>query len=457
MTSSTFSKIGDIYQCKLTLEDGTEYDIPMREDGYIHATKMAKVVNKQVTNWKKSQETIKVVTRLKSALKIEEHELIEVRLGNSSKYAQGTWLHPDLGINFAQWCSPSFSLQVSKWIRELIITGKVEIGNEKSEQVIIEEYEEKLKEAKINEEKLKNELKGKDQLLKSQIEEAKRSDKIIVRQQQDHQSFLRRKNLYKLKKGPSVYLIDMNGLEPEYIKSGKFSPKVGYSADVTNRCSGFRTSSPFLKMYFHLYSPEAANIELAMKLFYKKQLIPNNREFISGVDKETLINKIIFYAEEFSPGEYTVTSQEELDKYNDHITPITSTTFIDLIPSEGDSLTKRCGGFTHLTEESRKQPLTNYFKNKANGDGLARICKECQLTSVYGDKRKKRKVVTILEFDYNTHKWCNLCESVKDKSFFYKDALKADGLNSNCKMCKNNQKMIQRNKNNKNNKNQKIV
>ena len=30
----------------------------------------------------------------------------------------------------AQWLSPSFAVQVSLWVNELMITGKVEIGNE---------------------------------------------------------------------------------------------------------------------------------------------------------------------------------------------------------------------------------------------------------------------------------------------------------------------------------------
>ena len=68
----------------------------------------------------------------KSDTGIPVSQLIEVYKGNSGKYSQGTWIHTDLGIQLAQWCSPNFSLQVSKWVRELIITKKVELGNEKN-------------------------------------------------------------------------------------------------------------------------------------------------------------------------------------------------------------------------------------------------------------------------------------------------------------------------------------
>ena len=63
--------------------------------------------------------------------------------------------------------------------------------------------------------------------------------------------------------------------------------------------------------------------------------------------------------------------------------------------------------------------ISEYFKNKGNPDGYARLCKECYLIGVYGDKRKKRKVIVIPEFDATTHKWCNLCESVKELDKFY--------------------------------------
>jgi hypothetical protein len=63
------------------------------------------------------------------------------------------------------------------------------------------------------------------------------------------------------------------------------------------------------------------------------------------------------------------------------------------------------------------------------------LCKNCYLIGVYGDKRKRRKVVIIPNFDTTTHKWCNLCESIKTHEDFYADKMKKDGLNANCKAC----------------------
>jgi hypothetical protein len=140
--NSLFEKNEDIFNCRLLLEDNTEFIIPLREDGYIFATKLCKIVGKKVNHWLNLKETKELVNKLKkSDIGIPASQFIEVYKGNSQKYSQGTWIHPDLGIQLAQWCSPSFSLQVSKWIRELIITNNVELGQEKTNDKIQEEFE----------------------------------------------------------------------------------------------------------------------------------------------------------------------------------------------------------------------------------------------------------------------------------------------------------------------------
>ena len=94
----------------------------------------------------------------------------------------------------------------------------------------------------------------------------------------------------------------------------------------------------------------------------------------------------------------------------------------------------------HQTEESRFLPLSKFFKNCGNEDGVNRLCKDCYLTGVYGDKRKVKKVVEIPEYDKEISKWCNLCESVKELDKFHKTKDTKDGLCANCKSCKAKQK-----------------
>ena len=444
MTTRTFEKINDIFNCKLILEDGSDFTIPLREDGYIHATGLCKAVGKRPKDWLRLRETKEFIIQLENKIKnvVTQISLTKNNIENipilieiyqaGNKYNQGTWIHPDLGVNLAQWCSPNFSIQVSKWMRELIFTGAVEIEKEKKDEDIDDKFQELIKEL----EETKSKLSLTEELVKAyddnNVEISNKFHKLKI----NHQSYLRHKELYKLKRGPCVYLVDMktdyNDEIPRY--------KVGQTSDITNRVSGYRTANPFCRVMFVMYVNENIMIEKSMKIRYEKHLLPNNSEFISGVSIEKL-KEDLFKVAEVLNCEYTLETDEEINKFNRHIISV------DEVVEEDDNQVvdgkKRCGGLHHDNEESRMVSLSEYFKNKSNKDGYARICKECYLIGVYGDKRKKRKVVTIPLFDTTKQKWCNLCESVKDHGDFYADNMKKDGLNPNCKACKTKQKQNQ--------------
>jgi len=130
-----FKKEGDIFKCKLLLEDGTTFIIPMREDGYIYATGLCKVVDKKPNDWLKLKDTKELISKLEKSKGQEASvfQYLEIYKGKSTKYKVGTWIYPDLGIELAKWCSPSFSLQVSKWFRELVVKNKFEIKENNEE------------------------------------------------------------------------------------------------------------------------------------------------------------------------------------------------------------------------------------------------------------------------------------------------------------------------------------
>ena len=74
-----------------------------------------------------------------------------IKLGTGSKNikdsTQGTWVHPQVAINIAQWISPTFDVKVSGWVYEVMMTGKVDITNTKSYKEL--QKENKNKELKI--------------------------------------------------------------------------------------------------------------------------------------------------------------------------------------------------------------------------------------------------------------------------------------------------------------------
>lgn len=434
MTTKTMVQINKVIHCQLQLEDGTDFTIPMRNDGYIYATKLCRVGGKEISNWLRLAEVKELISRLEDKMSIlrceERKELVEIaKGGNISKYQQGTWVHPDLGIHLSQWINPAFALQVSKWVRELILTDEVKLGHEKSEAEINKHYEDIIQD-------LRNKVDRSENVILSMTNECRFLLQKYNKINHAHRAYLRRKELYKLKEGPCVYLINMIGLTDPLDTTSKI--KVGCTGDITNRVSGYRTSNPFCKLLFVVYTHDHTMVEKCMKMTYQKNLEPNNSEFITDVPFAEIQAKLESILQMLHVG-HTVESAEELEKFNQHNVPEEK---VDTIPVDDhyDHNLKRCGGFGHKEEESRMLPREAFFKNKSTSDGYARICKECYLTLQYGDNRKRKKVVSIPDFDVSTHKWCNLCSKVRNQTEFYNDKMTKDGLGSNCKECKATQK-----------------
>ena len=91
----------------------------------INATQMCKAAGKLFGHYKSLDSTQIYLQALESIIGIPILELIKVDVGGNHS---GTWIHRLVAVHLAQWLSPSFAVQVSIWVNELMITGKVEIG-----------------------------------------------------------------------------------------------------------------------------------------------------------------------------------------------------------------------------------------------------------------------------------------------------------------------------------------
>lgn len=97
-------------------------------DGYINLNQMANAAGKRIGNWLRLQETQNLIAEFNlqqetvySDPSKRSPALVTIRGGIEGG---GTWAHPDIAIQFAQWCSPAFALQVSRWVREWMTTGR---------------------------------------------------------------------------------------------------------------------------------------------------------------------------------------------------------------------------------------------------------------------------------------------------------------------------------------------
>jgi hypothetical protein len=86
-----------------------------RDDGYINATALCKASGKNIQDYTRLSSTNDYLERLSLETGIPVSKLVEVRKGKPA-HLQGTWVHPQVAIHLAMWCSPAFAVQVTQWV-----------------------------------------------------------------------------------------------------------------------------------------------------------------------------------------------------------------------------------------------------------------------------------------------------------------------------------------------------
>ena len=239
----------------LKLKDN--YQLEYREeDGYINITNLCKAGGKEFKGWNRIDKTKRFLDVLSATVNICTVELLKQEQGGNGE--RHTWAHPQVAINIAQWISPEFDVLVSKWVYEIMLTGKVDIRDNKT----TEELDTMNKENKL----LKNRIK----LLESK-----------VLQKQPRETFEENKNV--------VYIVTT-----EY-KEAQGYYKIGKAQDLQKRMSVYNTS----EKHEVIYSTSCKNkksMDLLEQLVHMKledkRIEPNKEWFESEEDAEDFIKVI---------------------------------------------------------------------------------------------------------------------------------------------------------------------
>jgi hypothetical protein len=100
------------------------------EDGWFNASSVAKKFGKFPADWMRQESTKEYIQELLLELSntgnpIIEHQLIDivqVKRGRPEN-GGGTWLHPELSVEFARWCSPKFARWCDKQIKDILVSN----------------------------------------------------------------------------------------------------------------------------------------------------------------------------------------------------------------------------------------------------------------------------------------------------------------------------------------------
>jgi hypothetical protein len=103
-------------------------------DGYVNATQMCRLGSKNFGDWHRLKSTVELIDVLEKMLADDgqpNKKCIETKKGRNG----GSWIHPDLAIQLAQWLSPRFALQISKMVCDILFNKSVSIENKQREEI----------------------------------------------------------------------------------------------------------------------------------------------------------------------------------------------------------------------------------------------------------------------------------------------------------------------------------
>ena len=92
-------------------------------DGYINATAMCQAAGKRFHDYVRLGTSSSFLSALSAETGIPVSQLVQIIKGGDTRL-QGAWVHPQVAIHLAQWCSAEFAVKVSQWVYDWM-TGKV--------------------------------------------------------------------------------------------------------------------------------------------------------------------------------------------------------------------------------------------------------------------------------------------------------------------------------------------
>jgi len=108
----------------------------------INATQMCQAAGKRWVDYRKNNTTEGYLKAIESKVRIITFDLIRSKPGHNG----GTMVHLLIALDLASWLSPEVKLQFHMWNAELLLTGRMELGNEMNVQQLEEVWRRRMQE-----------------------------------------------------------------------------------------------------------------------------------------------------------------------------------------------------------------------------------------------------------------------------------------------------------------------
>jgi hypothetical protein len=115
--------------------EGNEITFLTGKNTLINATEMAKQFDVQPAFWLRTDQAKRMIEALSVMHNCIPTDLVQIRQGGNNKTAQGTWMHEDVALIFAQWLSPEFYIWCNDRIKELFKYG-ITAAEKKAKEIV---------------------------------------------------------------------------------------------------------------------------------------------------------------------------------------------------------------------------------------------------------------------------------------------------------------------------------
>ena len=292
-----------LFNCSLKLLNGSSMIIPIREDGYINVTLLCKASGKNINEWKKNKSSLDLLNAYFSLGGIPPSQLLKsIRVGKS----QYKFAHPDIAIQIAQWSDPYFAIQVSRWTRELLVYGKVELGNERSSEELDSKFQERIDQLTQEKDLLEQVVETKEKYIKTLETDLLQEQKDVISTKKSlMKTQFKFSHRYKFRVASCVYILQ----DPD-CKYNKF--KIGLTTDINQRLTSDRTMIPNIKVRYIMYNDHCELFEKMIKVRCKDTLEMPSHEWVF----ESLDNLIKIYKEIDNSCGFSSIIETDLWRYN---------------------------------------------------------------------------------------------------------------------------------------------
>ena len=183
-----------------------------------------------------------------------------------------------VAINIAQWISPKFDVQVTKWVYQLLIVGSVKLTHDSSNKDVMNIQKGKIKYNRLKKEGNKDEADEvkheiDNRLLQLEIKNKELENKLssTLNAYNKQSKTLKRQKRIQYNPEKVIYLLQHKEFKNMY--------KVGIANNLTSRMSTYNTAAPTdFDVIYHEYTIYNDIIEIMIKKKFIEFLYVNNKE-----------------------------------------------------------------------------------------------------------------------------------------------------------------------------------